>query len=148
MIALGEGKTSGVEPPGMVFVGGRRIMWIADNQQKGISPDLATLTIHTTPSFAREHWETRDEELVPLLLADVHPYLAMDSIASYSLHRWRYSRVIAPHAGLFLAAAGSAAPLVFAGDAFAGITPLLTRVEDAAISGWAAAKYLSDLPRS
>jgi renalase len=145
MLALLEGKTSQVKPPGMVFVGGGSVMWIADNQQKGISPDVATLTIHTTSSFAREHWETREEDLVPLLLADVHPYLSMDSIASYSLHRWRYSRVTAPHDGLFLAAAGSAAPLIFAGDAFAGITPLLTRVEDAALSGWAAAEYLSSL---
>lgn len=129
----------------MKFEGGRTIMWIADNREKGISPDIPTLTIHTGAEFAKEHWETKEEELVPLIFAELRNYLSPSMIQAYSLHRWRYSRVVKPYPTLFFHAKHSPLPLVLAGDAFAGETPLVTRIEDAALSGWAAAEYLVDL---
>ncbi|MCS6807700.1 MAG: FAD-dependent oxidoreductase [Bacteroidota bacterium] len=129
------------------FEGKRTVMWIADNTAKGISPDVPVLTIHTSSDFAREYWETDDGEVYSVLVGDMREYIPAEAIQSYSLHRWRYSRVVAPFARLCCPVAASPAGLVLAGDGFATECGMLTRIEDAALSGWAAAEYLVSLYR-
>ncbi len=142
MLGLGDEYVSALGKRKMRFEGTRAVMWFADNREKGISPDVPTLTLHTSAEFAKEHWETREEELVPMLLDELSDYISKDLVQAYSLHRWRFSRVSKPYPARFFAATSAPAPLVLAGDAFAADTPIVTRVEDAALSGWAASEYL------
>ena len=145
MLALGDGYSSSLAEKKMHFEGGKALMWIADNKAKGISPDVPTLTIHTNPDFAAEYWETREEDLLAIMLQELGGIVPKDLIQDYSIHRWRYSRVAKPFPALFFAPKSTSSNLILAGDAFAPDTPMMTRVEDAAISGWSAAEYIREL---
>ena len=116
--------------------GGRRftdgpIEWIADNQTKGISP-LPAVTIHASHSFSVAHWDSDRLHAARELLQAAAPWLGA-SVKEFQVHGWRYSKPLRVEDGDCLVATASA-PLVFAGDAFAG-----SRVESAVLSGWAAA---------
>jgi len=110
------------------------LSWIADNQQKGISP-VPAVTLHATPQFTREHWEVPHAEVAEKLLAAAAPWLGATP-RTYQVHRWRYSQPVVLHPERCLALT-EAPPLIFAGDAFGG-----PRVEGAVLSGWAAAETL------
>lgn len=124
---------SGVPRPGALQLSHTPIRWLADNQQKGISP-LPTLTIHATPAFSQTHWHTAEEVITDKLLEAAQPWLGA-KVVHTTLRRWRYS-------GPRTALAESCLPLpgretlILAGDIFAG-----PRVEGAALSGLAAANY-------
>lgn len=145
MLALHDEYSSQISTSTMKFEDDSVITWIADNREKGVITDIPTITVHTSPQFAQKHWETKEEDLITLLFAEIGNYFSPTTIQAYSLHRWRYSRVIEPYPALFFHAQHSPLPLVLAGDGFAETTPLLTRIEDAALSGWAAAEYLCNL---
>lgn len=128
-------------PNGGIRLDSKHVWWLADNQRKGISPNVPTLTLHVTSEASRDHWETREEELIPLLLRDVGDYIGMQEIAAHSLHRWRYSRVQKPFPEPYYRLE-SDVPCFLAGDAFSRSQWLPTRAEDAALSGLAAARAL------
>lgn len=134
VMALLDGP-SGLPAPGAVQVNGEPISWLGDNFQKGISP-VHAVTIHAGPQFSREHWDAKPQDAGRLLLEAAAPWLGA-GVTQFEVQRWRYSQPLQPYpeACLFLA---EPAPLVFAGDAFAG-----PRVEGAALSGLAAAERLS-----
>lgn len=119
--------------------GGRQFMdgpiaWLADNQLKGISPQPA-VTIHAGHAFSVEHWEDDRQESGRELLLAAAPWLGA-AVKEFQVHAWRYSKPLrAEECDCLLA--HEAPPLIFAGDAFAG-----SRVEGAALSGWAAAEIL------
>jgi renalase len=131
-------------PKGGLRIDKSAVWWVADNQRKGTSPDVPTLTLHATPTFSLEHWETRDEELLPLMFADVADIFGMQEILTHSIHRWRYSRVMKPFPERFCALKSNV-PCILAGDAFTPSEWLPTRAEDAALSGLAAAEHLLSL---
>jgi hypothetical protein len=131
-------------PNGGLRIDKSAIWWVADNQRKGISPDTPTLTLHATPDFSLEHWETREEDILPLIFADVADVLGMQEVVWHALHRWRFSRVVKPFPDKYYALR-STFPCVLAGDAFTTSQWLPTRAEDAALSGLAAAEYLLSL---
>lgn len=111
------------------------VAWLADNLQKGISPNQPTMTLHASHDFSQMHLDDPDQEaLIPTLLADVASYVPAETIMAQQIHRWRYSNAIKRHPDPFLAAHTSA-PLFFGGDGFGN-----GNIEGAFLSGLAMAK--------
>lgn len=127
-------------PSGLPGFGGLKtdeaepLTWLADNRMKGISPGASAITLHSSPSFAQEHWDSPDEIRGPLLLKAARPFLQSD-ITEYFCHRWGYARPATTFHEPFLANPDQ--HLLLAGDGFGG--PL---IEGAARSGLAAAAFL------
>lgn len=139
-----SGSTSGsdVPPPGAVQQRSEDpepIYWIADNQQKGISPNAVAITIHAGPEFSRRYAEVDDGGVAEELLKAAGRWIR-GPVEAVQVKRWRYAKPTRtlPDRCLFVDRPLSS-PLAFAGDAFAG-----PRVEGAALSGMAAAKRLAD----
>ena len=128
-------RQSGIEKnSGALKLKGEPIQWIGDNFRKGVSPDVPSVTIHSTPDFAEEHWDVEDEVRIPKLLEAAAPYLKAD-VLSYQGHRWGYSSPVSSFGqDVFLDVRHR---LVIAGDGMKG-----GRVEGAALSGLAAAHEL------
>jgi len=128
---------SRVPAPGGLWLEGEPVSWVADNQQKGISPKTggARVTVHAGPKFSLEHWDADPDSTARKLAEAVQKWLG-SAVKTVQLHRWRYAapKVVHPERCLILNEPGS---LVFAGDAFAG-----PRVEGAALSGLAAGEAL------
>ena len=128
---------SRVPPPGGLAIDSGPIAWIADNQQKGISP-LPALTIHATPSFSSEHFEDEPAEVARLLLAAAERWIdgGAAGVVEQSLQRWKFARPVSMFEAP-LAVVHRQPAIVLAGDAFVG-----QRVEAAVTSGAAAARWL------
>ena len=122
--------------PGGVQIDGEPIRWLADNTQKGISPDEQTITIHGAPQFSRDHWDMDRTAAGEWLLKAATRWLGAAKVKEFQVHGWRYSQPVEVHQDPCLWIAGPP-PIVFAGDAFAG-----PRVEGAVLSGLAAADAL------
>ncbi|MBC8153087.1 MAG: FAD-dependent oxidoreductase [Bacteroidetes bacterium] len=131
--------------PSRIPAGGVRyetgpVAWVADNQQKGISPG-PSLTIQASADFSRT-WLDHGYGVLNVvgkeLLAELRDWLDPGSVDSFQVHRWRYSladvRYPAP-----LLAAQTPAPLLFGGDGFG-----MGNVEGAFVSGRAMAQWLTD----
>jgi predicted NAD/FAD-dependent oxidoreductase len=128
---------SRVPPPGALESGALdpRLLWIADNFQKGISPAAVTLTLHATPECTRGLWDAADDAVVHDLLTAARDRIGA-AVVSAQVHRWRYARPTAVHIPPRLDRE-VCPPLAFAGDAFAG-----ARVEGAYLSGRRAAEAI------
>lgn len=113
------------------------IALIAENMSKGIST-TPCLTIHSTPEFARRHWQDDRLETMQALLNEVAPYLSSEVVES-QIHGWRYARPTVTHPIPFLCASDNPL-LLIAGDVFGG-----PRIEGAALSGRAAASHILSL---
>lgn len=127
---------SQIPAPGGMWLSGDPIHWLADNQQKGISP-VPSVTIHAGGEFSRHHFEADKEAIGQQLIAAAADVIG-SQVIGFQVQRWRYSQPTRLHDQPFLAV-DAPAPLLFAGDAFAG-----PRVEGAALSGLAAATYLKE----
>ena len=126
---------SGLAEPGGVKTKGGVIEWLGDNTRKGISPEVSTVTVHSTPEFAREHWDSPDEVRLPLLQDAASEYLKA-KIVNGSVHRWGFN---VPINGLTKGFSWyDEFGLGFAGDGFGG-----PRVEGAALSGIQLGTYLT-----
>ncbi|MBD3383086.1 MAG: NAD(P)-binding protein [candidate division Zixibacteria bacterium] len=117
------------------------IRWIADNQSKSIS-STGSVTIHSTCSYAHEHWEDNTDDIARDLLK-----IAADIIGAkpleYQVHRWRYSDVAVHHPDR-LVYSSAPGPVLFCGDAFGKAS---CGVETAALSGLSTAEYSLELLR-
>ena len=108
---------------------------MADNHQKGISPDGYGVTLHATTKFSDNYWDSDDAEIAYKLVTAAADYL--DSpVIKYQVHRWRYSLPKTFYNESCLALLEL--PLVMAGDAFVAPT-----IEGAVISGMAAGELIS-----
>jgi renalase len=125
---------SRLSPPGGLAPASGPIAWIADNHVKGISAQPA-VTIHATHAFSLACWEDDRQESGRRLLDAASQWLGA-SVTTFHVHAWRYSkplRIDDPPCVVL----HRLPQLVVAGDAFAG-----SRVEGAALSGWAAAEAI------
>ena len=129
-LAILDGPSRLAEPGGMKLHHAP-LTWIADNQQKGISPDVSAITIHADAAFADQHWDAPDDVRGRLMLEAAAPYLRA-KVVEYKCHRWGFTLPINPWSEPYFQNAGL--KLTLAGDAFGG-----ARVEGAALSGIEAA---------
>lgn len=136
VLALLE-KPSNIPAPGGMALENDYLVWLADNHQKGISPQGYAVTLHAAAGFSDDYWDSDDDEIAYKLLTAAADYL--DSpVIQYKIHRWRYSlpKTFYPDPCLAL----SELPLVMAGDAF--VAP---KIEGAVLSGMAAGQLISRL---
>ncbi|NCG08871.1 MAG: FAD-dependent oxidoreductase [Verrucomicrobia bacterium] len=124
---------SAVPAPGCLKLDEDALVWVADNQQKGISSEPA-LTLHASSAFAERHWDSSDEERGGLMLEAAKPWLG-EGVAEFTCHRWGYTLPLNPFKEPCYR--NGAMNLTLAGDAFGG-----PRVEGAALSGLAAAEVI------
>ena len=113
------------------------IRWIADNKQKGISPERIAVTLHASPEFTRHHFDKDHKWVIDHMVDVAVSYIGkINVIDTVQLHRWRYSLVTKPFSKPFYTLS-TPGPLVIAGDGFYG-----ARIESAFLSGKAGAEYL------
>ncbi len=113
------------------------IAWLADNQQKGISP-VPSLTVHATAAFSRQHFDSPTDEVAEKLLEAAAAWIdgpASTAVIEWSLHRWKFAQPKTPVAEPLIAVSEEP-PIVCCGDAFG-----TAKVEGAASSGLAAARW-------
>lgn len=128
---------SAVPAPGALKIECGPLTWIADNQQKGISPEVVGLTLHATADFASEHWDSPDELRGSLMIEAARPYLGAQ-VVDYACHRWGFTLPLNP--SIERCFSNPDLQLTIAGDAFGG-----PRVEGAALSGIEAAAQVLEL---
>lgn len=127
-----------IPEPGSVQHPARPVVWIANNQQKGISPSATIVTVQGSPDFSRRMWDASEIEIMPLLQEELEPYLEADTrIVQARLKRWKYAVPESNHPDACLLAVEEP-PLALAGDAFGE-----GHIEGAALSGLAAAQALA-----
>jgi predicted NAD/FAD-dependent oxidoreductase len=123
--------------PGAIQQPEAPISWIANNRQKGISPEANIITVHAGPEHSQQLWDETEPAALASLQSALQPLLAPTTgIIEAQLKRWRYALPTTAHPEPYLLASGLA-PLVFAGDAFGG-----PRIEGAALSGLTAAAVI------
>jgi hypothetical protein len=123
--------------PGRLSVDGVKresgdIRWAADNQTKGVSPNVSAVTLHLSPDFSEAHYGRTETEVLELVRAEAEELIGA-SISGATLHRWKFGRARTTYPEPFVWWQEEA--LGFAGDAFGG-----PRVEGAALSGLALAE--------
>ncbi len=125
-----------LDAPGGLRLSGEPLIWISDNQMKGISPRRTAVTIHAGPEFSRKYWEMDDRWIAQNILYIAAGWLP-GKYGTYQVKRWLYSQPRIVYDDRYYAIPDPA-PLIFAGDAFGG-----PQVEGAALSGIFAAQVLS-----
>ena len=118
-----------VPQPGGVQNGDDTFSFIADNKQKGISPERA-LTFHCNPAFSEMHWWNDEATTHDLVMQLAAPWLGAATVTEHQPKRWR----MATPKNTWRERCWSTQGIILAGDAFAG-----PRVEGAVLSGLAAA---------
>ena len=112
------------------------ISFVGDNVAKGVS-EVPAITVHASAAWSEAHWDDDPAAAQGLLIELARPWLGKAAVVESQLKRWRFAtpRTLWPDpCWAATEADGAGAPLVLAGDAFAG-----PRVEGAALSGLAAA---------
>ena len=127
-------QPSKILAPGGIALENESLVWLADNYQKGISPNGYAVTLHATPKFSDTHWDSDDAEIADKLFKAASDYLGSPPI-QYQVHRWRYSLPKTFYHQPYLAL--TELPLVLAGDAF--VAP---KIEGAMLSGIAAGESI------
>lgn len=119
--------------PGAIQRQAHTISWIANNRQKGISPDAALLTLHANAQFSRRHYDDEDIEILRLMIKEIDELIGSARPIESQVKRWRFSNPEVLHPDRHVQA-DHLPHLLFAGDAFDG-----ARVEGAYLSGRSAA---------
>jgi predicted NAD/FAD-dependent oxidoreductase len=108
--------------------------FVADNALKGISSAVA-LTLHANPQFSLEHWDAPPQDVHDLLLTRAKPWIGDATVVTSQVKKWRFATPLTIWPERYWANE----MIVLAGDAFGG-----PKIEGAALSGLAAAKYLAN----
>lgn len=134
MVALNQ--TGRIPAPGAIRYESGDIAWVADNTQKGISPDQPSVTIHANADFSQAHFDDDLNEIGRQLINQIHDYIPTDAVSAVQVHRWRYSLADGRHPDPFLSATAPFS-LLFGGDGFGA-----GNVEGAFTSGLRMAEFL------
>ena len=129
-------RPAAVPFPGGVQNADETFSFIADNTAKGVST-VPAITFHTNPAWSEEHWSTDRHVVDAELCRLAAPWLGDAHILEHQVKRWRFATPRTIWAEPCWRSDVGVAPVVLAGDAFAG-----PRVEGAAVSGLAAARSL------
>lgn len=129
-------RPSAIPSPGARQLDEGTFSFVADNHAKGISA-VPAITLHANHGWSAERWDDDPDEVLATLLADAAPWLGAATVVEAQLKRWRYSGPVTPWPDATCVAIAGDAPVLFAGDAFAG-----PKVEGAFLSGLAAADTL------
>ena len=125
---------SNIAPPGLLYVNGDPIWWVADNSQKGVSPIEGSVTIHSSGNYARAHYDDKSFQIGQELIEAAKQWLGRE-VQEFEVRRWRYSK---PENPLDIGVARDAnCAVTFAGDALMG-----AKIEGAFTSGLMAARIL------
>ena len=126
---------SNLAAPGLLYVNGDPIWWIADNYQKGVSPIEGSVTIHSSGAYARAHYDDDQSQVGRELIAHCEKWLG-SPVKEFEVRRWRYSK---PENPLDIGIARDEKhAITFAGDALMG-----AKIEGAFTSGLMAARKLN-----
>lgn len=131
LLAVLDGPPA-IPAPGAVQHGDPVFSMIVDNVAKGVST-VPAVTMHANAAWSLEWWDRPHDETLDALVAAAAPWLGGAAVVERQLKRWRFATPVRTWDDPCWVAPG-VAPLVLAGDAFAG-----PRVEGALRSGWAAA---------
>ena len=130
-------------PVGALMRSQHDLFWIADNQQKGISPAATLLTVQTSTAFGRRWWEASDADALETIRAGLQEFLdPQGRLLEAQLKRWRLATASALYPQPFLLPAGLPG-LALAGDAFDAVGAKIGSVESAFISGQQVATALA-----
>ena len=125
---------SNIAAPGLLYINGEPIWWIADNSQKGVSPIEGSVTIHSSGNYARAHYDDDQTAVGEELIAHCKEWLGRP-VKEFQVRRWRYSK---PENPLDIGVArDDGCAVTFAGDALMG-----AKIEGAFTSGLMAARKL------
>jgi renalase len=130
-------RPSAVPAPGGVQRPSPEIAWVADNAAKGIS-EVPALTVHASPDWSEQHWDTPEDEVHALLLELSAGWIGDATVVDSQVKRWRFATPRHPWPDQCWVSQKHR--LVLAGDAFAG-----PRVEGAHTSGLVAATTVTEL---
>ncbi|WP_461054596.1 NAD(P)/FAD-dependent oxidoreductase [Spirosoma arcticum] len=135
MVALNQ--PSHLPAPGVVHYDTGDVGWVADNTQKGISPDQPSVTIHASADFSRAHFDDDLTVVGQQLIDQLSEWIPAGAVSAVQVHRWRYSLAEQRHPDPFLEA-NAPFPLLFGGDGFGA-----GNVEGAFTSGLRMAEFLT-----
>lgn len=127
----------GFPKPGAVQQPAQAIVWMADNQRKGVS-NRRLITVQASPGFSNQLFDASDEDALAGLMDALRPFLRKTAVGQPAvvreshLKRWRYALpdVLHPERCLSTMVKATNSPIIFAGDAFKE-----PRVEGAVLSG-------------
>ncbi len=117
------------------------VSWIGHDTSKRpeLHPGTSIMVVHASPKFSRQHYEAAEPGVITMLLArasEISGTELRDPEAVF-LQRWRYAQAEAPRDGGHAFSFHGPAPLVLAGECFAG-----GKIEGAWLSGVAAGEML------
>ena len=101
---------------------------------------MPTVTIHASQAFSKTHFDGERDDTAKILVEAAQDWLGV-RVDQFMVHRWKFSIPTVLHAEPILFS-NTPAPIVFAGDAFAG-----PRVEGALLSGLSAGEKVAQLFR-
>lgn len=111
------------------------LAWIADNHVKDVSPHGPALSLQANPQWSHTHWNQSDEALTDLLIEAASQWITPADWEYTEVKKWRYALVDTP-LDTKIYPLSQCPGIILAGDGFHG-----GRVEDALLSGVAAAEY-------
>lgn len=124
-------------PPGALLRAQHDLLWIADNQRKGVSANARLITVQTSLAFTQAQWGRSDAEIESAIRSGLQEFLAPAArIVQAEVKRWQFSSVCRPFGQPFLLLP-ELPGLALAGDAFVGAA--MGGVESAFHSGQQAA---------
>jgi predicted NAD/FAD-dependent oxidoreductase len=137
-------------PHGVAFTDSPSVRWLACNVAKydQVSENQQAFTIHSTPNYAKAHFDDPFEDLQNDLLSAVEgiTQISPSDYDTVQVHRWRYALVETPLASpvFALGLPTDFPPCYLAGDAFG----MGSKIETAWLSGLETALCLNDRAKS